>query len=257
MVKVIEGSAGFHSVMFCTNNYKSRATRMKDGEIVVELTKRPIPSKFERFLLRIPIVRGVYLLIEVFLRNWKIYLFDFLTILTFIYIANVLSGDTMNTMIDKDSLLYQVISFIRKPINALMIIIFVVMISGIAIRGSSIGKYHAAEHMTDNSYCKFKRLNVNEIMKQTRVHASCGSNLIWYVLISFFLLSFIFNNILLLLFLAFIFAYEIFRLDLVLLRPFYWLGGLFQYILFTSQPKQEHIEVAVAAYQGLIDKESE
>lgn len=245
------GAARLNGVIFYTDNYRSVATRGKDGQVIVQVKKRSnITSSFERNVRKIPIIRGLFLLLSSALSGWKIYLFTFvpLMILLFWNKESIESG-SQNTMA-----LVQFSTIIQD--HFLIVIIILLLLYSSVIKFSSIGKYHAAEHMTDSTYDKLGYFSIPDVKKQSRVHKNCGTNIVVFILLIFFILSFVISNNLLLLILSFVFAYEVYLIELKLLAPFYWVGALFQYTLFTSTPTDKHLEVAMASYEALIKAEN-
>lgn len=123
------------------------------------------------------------------------------------------------------------------------------------IRLTRIGKYHGAEHMAEKAYSRGLPLTVENVMKEDRVHEYCGTNL------AVFFLSFSAAFVLLgvplwiSLLAGWLLGYEVFLTEnkrvRKLMAPIYWLGGTAQRYLFTSQPTDREIEVAISSLMEL------
>lgn len=245
------GAAGFNSVVFYSESFSSKATRRSDGSINVEVSRRKLAPEYERFIRRIPLIRGLFLFIQPIVTFWKFYL---TTCFLLIFVL-LLSWGATNDLVDNSSLstitnfLYIAQKYFLQAL-AIIIVIFAVV-----IKLSYLGKYHAAEHMTDSSFDLLKSLSKLDIAKQSRIHKNCGTNLVVFLIVIYSILSFFISNFYVLIMLTMCLAYEIFLIESRLLLPFYWIGGIFQYFFFTSEPSNKHLEVAVAAYKALLIEE--
>ncbi|WP_339230882.1 DUF1385 domain-containing protein [Oceanobacillus sp. FSL K6-2867] len=245
------GAAGFNSVVYFSENFSSEAIRKNDGTINIEVSRRKIAPKFERTISRIPFIRGLYLFVRPMIVMWKIYLIVFFLLLTFLLLASrsserISGGSSL-------SLFSTVVEGIQHHFLLLAAIVLVAF--GVIIKLSNLGKYHGAEHMTDTSYNTLSSLDISDVDKQSRIHAHCGTNFVVFLFIIFFILSFFVFDFIALTILSICLGYEVFLIQSRILVPFYWLGGFFQYYLFTSKPSKKHLEVAIASYEALLKAE--
>ncbi|MEC1524357.1 DUF1385 domain-containing protein [Neobacillus niacini] len=245
------GAAGFNSVVFYSENFSSRAIRKSDGAISIEIIKRKIASKYERFIKRIPLIRGLFLFIQPIVTFWKVYL---ITCFLLIFVL-LLSRWTSNDLVDNSSFSTITNSLYIAQKHFLQALAIIIVIFAVVIKLSNLGKYHAAEHMTDSSFESLKSLSISNIAKQSRIHNNCGTNLVVFLFVIYSILSLFISDFFVLIMLTICLAYEVFLLESTLLVPFYWIGGISQYLLFTSKPSKEHLEVATAAYKALVIEE--
>lgn len=249
---VKNGRAGFNSVMYSSNDYKVIATRNKKGGIDIKVTpvKQSILEKLSLFFDRLPIIRGIWLLIEGFVIAWKLSIVIFL-----LFIFNLFLLLQVKNTEELGTIYTGVIS--DYGINY-MLIFGVLLICAILNKFTQLGKFHSAEHMVDNAYVASRNLNLSNVLKYSRVHQNCGSILMVFILLLYILFLLITNDLILSLFLSYVLGYEVYMIKNpiinFLLKPFYLLGCLIQYHLFTTVPEKKHLEVAVAAYETLLKK---
>lgn len=245
------GAAGFNSVIFYSENFSSKAIRNKDETIIINISKRKIAPKFERLIGGIPLIRGLFLFVKPVIVMWKIYLMVFLPLLVFFLLVSsnserIAGGSSL-------SLLPIIAEGIQN--HFLLLIAITLVIFGVVIKLSNLGKYHGAEHMTDTSYNTLSSIAISDVVKQSRIHAHCGTNFVVFLIIFFFILSFFITDIIVLIMLSICLGYEVFLSQMRIFVPFYWIGGFFQYALFTSKPSTEHLEVSIASYDALLKAE--
>lgn len=244
------GAARFKGVIFYSEKYISKAIRNRDGTISINITKRKDISKLERMINKIPIIRGLFLLINPIIVMWKIYLFIFLPLLVLLLLMNrnsvIASGSSMLAL-----------SIIAEWIQShfLLLLAIILVTFGLICKMTNLGKYHAAEHMTDTSYSLSSSLAISDVSKQSRTHRRCGSNVVVFLFFCCFIFSFFISDLFLLGVLSVCLGYELFLIQSRMLTPFYWIGGFIQYTLFTSKPSLKHVEVAVASYEALLKAE--
>ncbi|WP_303984272.1 DUF1385 domain-containing protein [Niallia circulans] len=244
------GSAGFNNVVFYSENFSSKAIRNKDGTIIIDISKRKIAPKFERLIKEIPLIRGLYLFVKPLIVMWKIYLMVLLPLLVFLLLVSRKSGKSNDSSL---SFLPIIAEWIQNYFLLLVAIILVIF--GVIIKLSNLGKYHGAEHMTDTSYNTFTSLEISDVVKQSRIHSECGTNFVVFLFIMYLILSFFISDFIVLIMLSVCLGYELFLIQSKILAPLYWIGGFFQYTLFTSKPSINHLEVAIASYKALIRAE--
>ena len=245
------GAAGFNSVVFYSESFSSKATRRSDGRINVEVSRRKLAPEYERFIRRIPLLRGLFIFIQSIFTFWKVYL----TTCSLLIFVLLLSRKASNGIVDNPSL-SNITNFLNVAQDYfLLLLAAIIVIFAVIIKFSNLGKYHAAEHMTDSSFDSLKSFSISKIAKQSRIHKNCGTNLVVFLFVIYSILSFFISNFYVLIMLTMCLAYEIFLIESRLLLPFYWIGGIFQYFFFTSEPSNKHLEVAVAAYKALLIEE--
>ncbi|NRG25606.1 DUF1385 domain-containing protein [Bacillus circulans] len=245
------GAAGFNSVVFYSENFKSKAIRKKDGKINIELSKRKITPNFEKLILRIPLIRGVFIFVKPVIVMWKFYLIVYLLLL-FLLLS---SGEASESASDS-SMLSTLLIMANLIFNHFWLLIAAILsIFAIIIKLSNLGKYHGAEHMTDASFNSLSSLAISDVVKQSRIHNHCGTNFVVFLFVTYFIFSFFFSHFVVLIVLSICLGYEVFHIQSRILAPFYWVGGFFQYFLFTSKPSTEHLEVAIASYEAVIRAE--
>lgn len=240
------GAAGLNSVMFQSNSYYVKAINQKNSQIKIVINQVPEKRKNSTDILyEIPFVRGLWLIIDNILYQWKL------------SIALVLIGTLITLLTTYFSSME--LNTVSNNVNKVSIVIqsFILLF---AFKITDLGKYHAAEHMVANAYDKGKELTIENVSKLSRIHNSCGTNLVVFILSTIGLLNAFGVNILLTLPLGISIAYEIFRVKegivSKLVKPFYWVGSIAQYVLFTSKPKEKHIEVALISFTKLQELES-
>ncbi|RNC97376.1 DUF1385 domain-containing protein [Lysinibacillus halotolerans] len=244
------GAARFNGVIFYSEKYISKAIRNRDGTLSINITKRKDTSKLDRVINKIPIIRGLFLLINPIIVMWKLYLFIFLPLLVLLVLM------TRNSVIASGSSML-VLSIIAELIQShfLLLLTIILVTFGVICKITNLGKYHAAEHMTDTSFSTLSSLAISDVIMQSRIHRRCGSNIVVFFFFWCYIFSFFIADLLLLGVLSVCLGYELFLIQSRMLTPFYWIGGFIQYTLFTSKPSSRHVEVAVASYEALLKAE--
>lgn len=242
-MKIYGGRAGYNSVSFTGSKYQS-LSRLKDKEIITEVRMKKGNSKLTAILSKIPFVRSFSLLFEVVIDYWKRFL---LALIVLFMVEVLLIGKT-----NSNSYLLQAI-----PISNLDVLCGLLGIAGLIVKITPIGKYHAAEHMVANAYVVDSNLTLEKVKKQPRIHKDCGTNLVTSIFICFSILFLVFGDAVWVLLVSWSIGYEIWKRepkviwDLVLV-----IGKTVQYLLFTSKPREKHLNVAIEAIKRLEEKES-
>ncbi|ADO59638.1 DUF1385 domain-containing protein [Paenibacillus polymyxa] len=235
------GRAHLNGVTFYTDKFISKAYREKD-EIKVSVKERKMKSHFYD---RIPFLRGIMLLIEMLLMNPIPIICICIMSVIMLSVGDEVSGSP------------QQVSTLRIIEPYILPGLFFVI--ALVIRSTKIGRYHAAEHMTAKTFSKGIDLTVNNVMKQSRVYESCGTNLVVFMVVTFFLLSLFNLNVWICFILTWSISYEIFCVEEGWIKrvvlPFYWIGGVAQYFLFTSKPTEKEVLVAMASAKELIRRD--
>jgi uncharacterized protein YqhQ len=237
------GRVGINSVTYYSSEYRVTAYRDRNQAITVKVNQKN-KSKLQYLMSQledIPFIRGMLLFLEGLLVSWKIYV----PLLILLFFLDKTQAKPTKDLIGNNNW------------NAYLFIIVTLLLCSIFIKVSQVGKYHSAEHMVDNAFANTKILTVSNSLRYSRVHHQCGTNLIIFILITYFVLSLILKNSFLELILAGILGYELFVIKnkrlISFFKPIYFIGYTCQRFLFTSKPEKEHIEVAIAAYKELLN----
>ncbi|MBP1308865.1 uncharacterized protein YqhQ [Paenibacillus sp. 1182] len=240
-VKLHGGRAHLNGVTFYTNEFISKAYREKD-EIKISVKERKMKSHFYD---RIPFLRGVMLLVEMLLMNPIPFIFICIMSVLWLSVSDEVSGSPQQV-----STLSIIESYILPGLF---------LVTALFIRSTKIGRYHAAEHMAAKTFSKGMDLTVDNVMKQSRVYESCGTNLVVFMVVIFFLLSLFNLDVWICFILTWSISYEIFRVEegwiKKVVMPFYWVGWGAQYLLFTSKPTEKEVLVAMESLKELIRRD--
>lgn len=252
MGRIHGGMAGVNSVMYYGNDKKVKAKRGRDGQVVVK-EQRIVPNRFLKIkqkLEKIPFVRGAWMIMKTMLMTWKLYL----AVLMVFLLQKATSSEVIGSS-KAEGLFANGLAFFPEQTHHIVTFGSFMLLFAMLVKFTSIGKYHGAEHMVDNAYSQSRDLSLENVMKYSRIHNKCGTNLVVFIFMFYSVLYLMMNSLLAIL-LAFVFGYEVFILRNTkvnhLLQPIYKLGHAAQYALFTAQPDKEHVEVAVAAYDGIV-----
>jgi uncharacterized protein YqhQ len=129
-------------------------------------------------------------------------------------------------------------------------------------------QYHGAEHKVINAYERDLPLTIENVQNQSRLHYRCGSSFILFTVIVgvFIYLLVPFDNIwerlvhrITLIPVVLGISYEVLQLtnkvrDIPILK---WLGypGLGLQLLTTKEPKNDQVEVAIASFEEMLQRE--
>lgn len=240
-MKIYGGKAGFNSVSFIGERYRSVA-RIKQEKIITATVRKKEDIGIIKVLSKVPFVRSFTLIIKTVIDSWKLFLFVTIVLL----LIRVFFNGKASV-----GLLYPIQS------NRLVLLCSMLIIAGLIIKLSPVGKYHAAEHMCANAYDKSLNLSLDYVKSQSRIHKDCGTNLIISFFICFITLISVFGDTPWLFLVSWSVGYEIWRNEpkviwsLVLI-----IGKMTQYVLYTSDPDDKHLLVAIAALRALEKEES-
>lgn len=246
-MNLLGGVAFVNQVSFFSKNYRVTARRKGDNIIVSHsISKHSSDSNLNK-LYEIPFVRGAARVLSMILRTKAtVFLLLFIIALEFV-LDYFFLGPYLNY-----SFHVKHIGMVYLPDAA----IFVVLILFLKV---FIGKYHGAEHMVFNAYSENKTLTLDNVKKSSRVSRRCGSNLVIFIILFNSLFSIVLPfEISMLVSLSL--GYEIFKSKRKTAKRFsqlfYKIGGLLQYLLFTSKPNNDQLEVALAAFNKLLALEN-
>lgn len=238
-MKILGGNACLNGINYISKT-KIAQGRLINNKININIKERKFnTNKYLEKLFKIPFIRGITIILNVFIMNYKLTLAMLLFGIIIIQILLQINT-TLNIGIDLKN------SFITS-------IIFLAF-----IKYSSFGKYHGAEHKAFNAYIN-NDLSIEKIKQQSRICTECGTNfLVFIFVIRYVLLLFPINDIIALL-ISISFAYELFILEnknlIKLFFPLYYLGGLVQKYIVTTEPNDKQIELAQKTIFKLIEEE--
>ncbi|MDF2958622.1 MAG: hypothetical protein K0S39_357 [Paenibacillus sp.] len=258
-METLGGKAYRNGVMFVSDHYRVTAARNSDGSIEIEdeLLNKSMPKTdsnlykgMGRKLACFPFIRGVVELVQ---RSYENKLTATLNgILLFIGVSSLFLPSSGSAGSHSEVWSWSLLLLALVVAACVLFLIFEIIFG-------PTGKYHAAEHMVANALERGWKLTVSNVQMQSRVHFRCGTNLTVFIGLVILLLFPIKIWFILKMVIAWSIGMEIFlvnhKLLNVVLKPFYWIGGLAQRFLFTSKPRTEHIEVAIACMKRLEELE--
>jgi uncharacterized protein YqhQ len=247
-MSVFGGNALRKGVAFHSLDKSTIARRDENGNISI-ITKNVILSDQMRVLKRIPFIRGIAVLVETFLRTWKLNLI-FIGAMTLIII---LLENSNQSLFDFESAAITIEATVEKYF------ILIVLATGfIFTKLSGVSRYHGAEHKVFNTLKTNLPLTVESAKQQKRYAAECGTNLLVFIFVVFSILQLAGMMFYLSFFIGVSIGYEVFIANnnkiKRILTPFYFIGYIVQYIVFTSEPTDKQLEVALAAVRALEGK---
>lgn len=265
------------------------AVRRPSGEVVLDV--KPVPSIYTSRLRRIPLVRGVIVLIEAMVLGiksllhsaniameeeveeiptkviWGMMASAAILVVVLFFIAPLFLTKLVNAYIP-NSLLFQLIE------GVIRLAIFIGYLKVISLMPDikRVFTYHGAEHKAVNAYEAGVPMEVDAIKKYSRAHVRCGTSFLFVVLIvAIVLFTFVGRQVLWLMVLSRVvlipvimaLGYELIqfgarhtgnRLVRILLSP-----GLLLQSMTTGEPDDKQLEVAIAAMNKAveIDREEE
>lgn len=242
-MKIYGGRAGINSVVFSGKTYHVKAI-LRKGKIVTKTWPKKRLRKTSRLLNKIPFIRGLIIILDLFLDYWKIFiLLAGFWLLNYFLLAESRWANR----------------YLINETDSFLVLLLVFCLISIVIKITPLSKYHAAEHMVANAYVKKQDLSLKSIKKQLRTHDHCGTNLFICFLISYGILSlFIQIPWEILSFLAWCIGFELWRNEPNYIWPVILaVSKSIQYLLLTKKPDSKHIQVAVAALSKLKEIEQE
>ncbi|MBP1969947.1 uncharacterized protein YqhQ [Virgibacillus natechei] len=235
-MEIYGGRAGYNSVRFTGEKYQA-ISRFKKGEITTETRVKKRDKKIFIALSKIPFVRSFSMLVELIIENWKPFSLVF-------------------TLFLMEFLLFRNANSYTIPINTFVMLACYLILAGLIIKITPIGKYHAAEHMAASAYEKDSNLTLGKVKKQPRTHKDCGTNLVISIFICYSILFMIFGDPFWVYLISWSVGYELWKNEpKIIWDTVLVIGKAAQYALFTSKPKEKHLVVAIEAITKLEEKE--
>ncbi len=227
-------------------NYMSIAYR-KDGKIHVNVE----PSKSGKIqdpsierISRLPIIRSLFfwgrLLAQVVGSIWTLLFFVATLGILWLMVRLFELGSGTGAM-------GGILGFFSQfPVLPLLLVFFG------AMKFTSIGRYHGAEHKAVAAYEKYGEVTLGGARRSKRVHPRCGTNILIYILIAALLDPLIgWWGYAILQFILISEAWYIFGKS----RPSIAVGNFLQKYVTTSEPRRSELEVAVESMNQLLQAE--
>lgn len=229
-------------------NYMSIAYR-KDGKIHVSVepsnAKKLRNPALER-ISRLPIIRSVFfwgrLLLQVIGSVWTLLFFAATLGVLWLMVRLFELGSGAGA-------LGGVLGFFAEfPVLPLLLVFFA------AMKFTSIGRYHGAEHKAVAAYERYGEVTLDGARSSSRVHPRCGTNILIYILLAALLDPLIgWWGYAILQFVLISEAWYVFGES----RASIAVGNFLQRYITTSEPKRGELEVAVESLNRLLHAERE
>ncbi|ADU28483.1 DUF1385 domain-containing protein [Evansella cellulosilytica] len=238
-MEVYGGRAGYNSVCFKSERYKV-ISRWENGGIKTKTTRKKGKRKLFFVLSKVPFVRAFSFIFELLMEYWGYVLSVFMIVLLL------------------QIKLFESFKSYSIPISPLVLLLVLLLISGLFIKVTPIGKYHAAEHMVARAYeIDGGDLSIEKVRQHSRIHKNCGTNLVTSILIFYICCFFIIGDGIWVLLVSWGIGYELWKSE----PKGIWnimlvIGGILQYYLFTSKPDDRHLLVAIEAMRVMEEQES-
>ena len=277
------GQAVIEGVMMRGRKTIVTAVRRPNGDVVIDT--QPLPTFYTNRMRKIPLIRGIIVLIEAIALGTKILLYSanvslekeeekisgrliWLTIvvslglaIALFFVAPLFLARTINPFIQSTIVFHLIEGGIR-----LTIFIIYLKLMTLVPDIKRVFAYHGAEHKTINAYENGVPLEVEAVRKYSTAHARCGTSFMFIVLIiAIFVFALIGRESLWIMALSRIalmpviaaLGYEVTYfgarhakniLVRVLLAPGLWLQSM-----TTREPDDSQLEVALSALKKLIE----
>ncbi len=229
-------------------NYMSIAYR-KDGKIHVKVepnkAKKVQDPTVER-ISRLPIIRSLFfwgrLLVQVVGSVWTLLFFAATLGVLWLLVRLFEMGSGAGA-------LGGVLGFFAQfPVLPLLLVFFA------AMKFTSIGRYHGAEHKAVAAYERYGEVTLDGARRSSRIHPRCGTNILAYIVLAALLDPLIgWWGYAILQFILISEAWYIFGES----RPSIAVGNFLQKYITTSEPKRSELEVAVESLNQLLRAERE
>lgn len=243
-MKILGGLAFVNQVSFFSTNYRVTASS-KRHTIDISWTKRTAGERFSK-AYDIPFLRGAVRLFSLLLSKVTVFL------LILLFILDWLVSKITFVLCTRFDIMLPTVG--RIPVNEFTL--FIILLVFIKVL---IGKYHGAEHKVFNTWLEGKAITLENVRAASRVSQKCGTNLVVFIALLdlplSFVLPFFVSTII-----SISVGYELFKSKRpyfqTIAKVFYRIGGLLQYLMFTAEPSDKELEVAVAAFTKLLELEN-
>src|SRR5215213_4898350 len=245
---VFGGMAHWDGLDLFGPNYMSVAYRRKDKvHVRVEPSsiKKPKNPTVQR-VSRLPVVRSVFfwgrLLLQVVGSFWVLLFFAATLAGLWLFVRLMEFGSGAGP-------LGGVFAFFAEfPILPMLLLFFG------AMKFTSIGRYHGAEHKVVAAYEKYGEVTLKGARKSSRIHPRCGTNILSYIVLAALLDPLIaWGGYAVLQFIFISEAWFVFGPT----RPSMAVGSFVQRYFTTTEPRRAELEVAVESLKRLLHAEDE
>ncbi len=241
------GMARWGGVDFFGPSYASSAQR-KDGKIYVWIDPFNVwqPEGTLGRVLKLPILRSIFFWFRIILQLagsiWTLVFFVAIMGVLWLLVSLMERGTEAVGGATGEVLAF----FAAFPILPIMALFFA------AMKFSSIGRYHGAEHKAVAAYEKYGEVTLENAKGVSRLHPRCGTNILFYITLAALADPFItWAPYAALQFILISEAWFIFGKT----RPSIAVGNFLQKYLTTSEPGRKELEVAVESLSELIRAE--
>ena len=241
------GMARWGGVDFFGPSYASSAQR-KDGNIYVWIDPFSTwqPEGTLGRVLKLPILRSIFFWFRIILQLagsiWTLVFFVAIMGVLWLLVSAMERGTEAVGGATGEVLAF----FAAFPILPIMALFFA------AMKFSSIGRYHGAEHKAVAAYEKYGEVTLENAKGVSRLHPRCGTNILFYITLAALADPFIsWAPYAALQFILISEAWFIFGKT----RPSIAVGNFLQKYLTTSEPGRKELEVAVESLSELIRTE--
>ena len=241
------GMARWGGVDFFGPSYASSAQR-KDGKIYVWIDPFKVwqPEGPLGRVLKLPILRSIFFWFRIVLQLagsiWTLVFFVAIMGVLWLLVSLMERGTEAVGGATGEVLAF----FAAFPILPIMALFFA------AMKFSSIGRYHGAEHKAVAAYEKYGEVTLENAKGVSRLHPRCGTNILFYITLAALADPFIsWAPYAVLQFILISEAWFIFGKT----RPSIAVGNFLQKYLTTSEPGRKELEVAVESLSELIRAE--
>lgn len=241
------GMARWGGVDFFGPSYSSSAQR-KDGKIYVWIDPFSVwqPEGTLGRVLKLPILRSIFFWFRIVLQLagsiWTLVFFVAIMGVLWLLVSLMERGTEAVGGATGEVLAF----FAAFPILPIMALFFA------AMKFSSIGRYHGAEHKAVAAYEKYGEVTLENAKGVSRLHPRCGTNILFYITLAALADPFItWAPYAVLQFILISEAWFIFGKT----RPSIAVGNFLQKYLTTSEPARKELEVAVESLSELIRTE--
>jgi uncharacterized protein YqhQ len=224
------GMARWGGVDFFGPNYAS-SVQQKDGKIYVWIDPSKLwrPTGVLERLSRVPVLRSIFfwgrLLLQLAGSIWALVFFVGTMAVLWLLVVLMEAGTTA-----VGGPLGAVLAFLAAfPILPILALFFA------AMKFSSIGRYHGAEHKAVSAYEKYGEVTLEGARGMSRLHPRCGTNILTYII------------------LAALISEAWFILGKT--RGSVAIGNFMQRYLTTSEPGRKELEAAVGGLAELLRAE--
>ena len=227
-------------------NYMSIAYR-KNGKVQVKVQPsnvREIENPTVERISRWPIIRSFFfwgrLVVQLLGSVWTLLFFVGIMAVLWLFVRLLEFGSGEGTL--GGALGF----FAEFPILPILILFFA------AMKFTSIGRYHGAEHKVVAAYEKYGEVTFEDAKKSQRVHPRCGTNILVYIMAAALLDPLIgWWGYAILQFILISEAWYVFGQT----RPSIAVGNFLQKYFTTTEPRRAELEVAVESLNQLLRAE--